>query len=176
MSIITRREILAGIANRKSFEVNYDFAKEAVKQLDFDDCERYSKDHYLMIYTILSEKINTLKDVDEKLAYINSLTDTWRFISDTGFIDAVVGILNGSIFGVAILDEKNNGLLAFLSIVTIILLLIKAYAKYCKRYIFYFTIFEHLKSNIDTEEKCKPNHMGLYIEERHTVRVKLKRR
>lgn len=176
MSIITRREILAGIANRKSFEVNYDFAKEAVKQLDFDDCERYSKDHYLMIYTILSEKINTLKDVDEKLAYINSLTDTWRFISDTGFIDTVIGIINGLALAASHLDVNKEALLAASTIITIVLSLIRTYAKHVKRYSFYFAIFEHLKTNIDNEEKHEPNHTGIYIEERHTVRVKLKRR
>lgn len=172
MSIITKYEIATKIANTKKLEMNYDFAKEVVSQLDIDNCERHGKDHYMVIYNILKAKVDTLKTTEVKLAYINSAIDNCSGLSNIDGMTTIVSFLLGFAFSSSPKEAIFTQILSVLFALALIALII--YVSECKRYSFTIKVLEQLKDEIEKEEK--QNHTGIYIEERHTVRVKLKRR
>lgn len=149
MKSLKKYKIIKNLTDKKIYDIKYEFAVEATKDIVFDRCYKYSAYHYKTIYTILKHKLDTITDKDEKIAYINCLSVNYSSLGKTDVYDILISFLLGDFLGISIIKD-SEGLLTKMLVVlfTIAFWLIKSYAATTKKWEFYSDIFNHLKNKI----------------------------
>lgn len=154
---LTKCKIIEKIAENKAYDIDREFAAEATKNIECGPCARYSRHHYEMVYVILRRKLETMSDKDEKIAYLNCLVASNRYLSRTDDLKAILSLITGVIGGGATvsffenenLSTKPIWVVLIAVLLCIILGIICRWAQNTRRWDFKDKIYAHLKSTID---------------------------
>ncbi len=149
MGQLTKEKIVKSITDKAVYGISSEFANDAVKDIEFTKCHKYSTYHYITIYEIIKKKVETLDNTNDKIAYINCLWVNYTSLSKHDVIDIILGILTGGFLGISFFDETNDMPYKILSILLIIAFTcIKTYVINTRKWDFYDKIFEHIKNDI----------------------------
>ena len=150
MGKIQKEKIIKSVANKEIYDIDYDFAVKAAENIEFTQCHKYSVYHYKTLYSIVMEKLNTINDKNDKIAYLNCLCVNYTSLSKSDIFDVIISILTGSFIGASFLDESNDGIYKIAAIILIFAFLcLKIYVITTRKWDFYDKLFEHLKNNIE---------------------------
>lgn len=143
---VTKNKIKKEMSKKKYYNLNLEELNDDVK------FERYSMEHYKIVYTILKKKIDTITEKEDKIAYLNSLKINQKALMDTDGFDIIIGILSGGAFGASLSELINKTIsgVVFLIFALIIFALIgfKLYIKITRKWDFNNRIFEQLENDI----------------------------
>ena len=150
MGKLTKEKIVKSMVRKKAYDIKYDFATEAVKDIDFKKCHKYSIYHYQTIYEIVKSKLNTLGDKNEKIAFLNCLWVNYTSLSKADIFDILISFLTGGFIGATFIGKTNDTIYNIAAIISVIIFLcFKIYVVTTRKWSFYDKIFEHLKSDIE---------------------------
>jgi len=150
MGKLKKEEIIKNISAKEIYDVDYAFAVKAAENIKFTQCHRYSTYHYKTILAIVKSKLATIREKDDKLAYLNCLSVNYASLSKADIFDVIIGILSGSFIGASFIDESNDIIYKIVAIIFIIAFLcLKIYVLTTRKWSFYDKLFEHLKNDIE---------------------------
>lgn len=124
-------------------------ANKAVKELHYNNTPMYSTGHYMVIYTILCEKLKTLPNRSYKIAYIDCLIMNYTNLQSPEVFDLLISIISGSSLGISFFNLPSTILFKGFSFITLLFSIgVKLFLLTHKKYAFYLMILKELKNTL----------------------------
>lgn len=151
MKKIKKESIVKDFINHQAiWDIDLAFSTNALKNHDFTECKIYSYAHYKCVYLLLKAKISSLKEKEDKIAYLDCLIMNYNTLQSNDEVDLLVGVLSGSFLGISFLDITNDILFkAFSMLMLLFFAGIKIFTLTNQKWKFYIMILQQLKSEIE---------------------------
>ncbi len=149
MGKLKKDAIIRSITDKQIYDIKYELAVDAVKDISYTKCYRYSMYHYKTMYTIIKKKLDTFSNAEDKIAYLDCLRINYIALSKYDSLDVIASVFSGGFLGLSFFDKTNDVLYKTISIVSItVFICIKIYIMCTRKWDFYNNIIESLKNDI----------------------------